>query len=183
MGLSTLLLYTIFIALTGIERLIEVRVSNRNAAWSFEQGGIERGKGHYPFMVVLHTGFLIGAVAEVWLMDRSFSFIPGTIWFAIAVACQGLRWWCINSLGQRWNTRVILVPNLPRIKTGPYKYLSHPNYVIVALEGLALPLIHNAYWTAGIFCILNAGLMWVRIRCEEAALQELCSESPKPESL
>ena len=172
---TSVALYTAFILLTGIERLIEVRVSNRNAAWSFAQGGIERGKGHYPFMVVLHTGFLIGAVAEVWFMDRVFSPIAGSVFFVIAVACQGLRWWCINTLGQRWNTRVILVPNLPRITGGPYQYLSHPNYVIVALEGLALPLTHNAYWTAAIFTVLNAGLMWVRIRCEEAALQELCA--------
>ena len=111
---SSAVLFTIFIALTGIERLVEVSVSNRNAAWSFEQGGIERGKEHYPFMVVLHTGFLIAAVAEVWLMNRSFATISGTIWFVIAVARQGLRWWCINTLGQRWNTRVILVPNLPK---------------------------------------------------------------------
>jgi methyltransferase len=182
MGLSTVLLYIIFIVLTGIERLVEVSVSNRNAAWSFEQGGIERGKGHYPFMVVLHTGFLIGAVAEVVLMERTFDVMFGSIWLFVAVACQALRWWCINSLGKRWNTRVILVPNLPRVRTGPYKYLSHPNYVIVALEGLALPLIHNAYWTAAVFMILNAGLMWVRIRCEEAALQELCSEPLTTES-
>ena len=172
---SSALLYTIFIVLTCIDSLIEVLVSNRNAAWSFSQGGIERGKGHYPFMVVLHTGFLIAAVAEVWMLDRSFSIITGSMWFAIALLCQGLRWWCINTLGQRWNTRVILVPNLPRITDGPYKYLSHPNYVIVALEGLALPLTHNAYLTAAAFTILNAGLMWVRIRCEEAALQELCT--------
>ena len=175
---SSIWLYTAFIALTGIERLVEVRVSNRNAAWSFSQGGVERGKGHYPFMVVLHTGFLIGAVAETWLLEPQFSTPWGWIWLTIALLCQGLRWWCINTLGQRWNTRVILVPNLPRIQGGPYRFLSHPNYVIVALEGLALPLIHNAYWTAGIFTLLNAGLMWVRIRCEEAALQELCAVNP-----
>lgn len=169
-------LYTGFVVATAIERLIEVRVSNRNAKWSFAQGGIERGQGHYPFMVVLHTALLIGCVAEVWYLHRTFDMIWGWLWLFIAIACQGLRWWCITTLGQRWNTRVILVPNLPRITTGPYQYFSHPNYLIVALEGLALPLLHNAYWTAGIFTILNAGLMVLRIGCEEAALQELCAQ-------
>ena len=167
--------YVIFIVLTAIERLIEVKVSNRNAKWSFTQGGIERGKGHYPFMVLLHSSLLVGCVIEVFLLNRSFDMLWGWVWLVVAIACQGLRWWCINTLGQRWNTRVILIPNLPRITKGPYQYFSHPNYMIVALEGLALPLLHNAYWTAGIFTLLNAGLMWVRIRCEESALQELCA--------
>ena len=167
------ILYTILIGATAIERLVEVKVSNRNAQWSFDQGGIERGQGHYPFMVILHTAFLFGCVGEVWLLERSFNPLLGYPMLVLAALCQGLRWWCITSLGKRWNTRVILVSGLPRLTNGPYKFFSHPNYVAVALEGLALPLIHSAYWTAGIFTLLNGGLMLIRIRCEESALQEL----------
>ena len=92
---------------------------------------------------------------------------------ALAVATQGLRWWCINTLGPRWNTRVIIVPDLPRITGGPYRFLRHPNYVVVVAEGLILPLIHSAWITALSFTLLNAWLLTVRIRCEEDALAEL----------
>ena len=166
-------IYCVFILATAIERLVEVKISNRNAAWSFEQGGVEKGKGHYPFMVVLHTGFLFACIAEVVLLDRQFNPALGGVMIALAVFCQGLRWWCITSLGQRWNTRVILVPGLKRLTNGPYKFFSHPNYVAVVLEGFAIPLMHNAIFTCVAFTVLNAGLLWVRIRCEEQALQEL----------
>jgi len=169
-------LYTALIGATAVERLVEVRLSNRHLAWSLARGGIERGWGHYPFMVVLHTTFLVGCVAEVWWMDRPF--LPALGWpmLAVAIACQGLRWWCITTLGERWNTRVVLVPGLPRIRSGPYRYFDHPNYVAVIAEGIALPLIHSAWWTAIAFTILNALLLFVRIRVEEAALRELLTE-------
>ena len=169
----SLWLYTGFIALTGLERLLEVRVSNRNAEWSFAQGGKEVGRGHYPFMVCLHTGFLIACVAEVWLSGRSFDAPIGFLWIAVAVLCQGLRWWVITTLGSQWNTRVIVVPNLPRVTGGPFKFMSHPNYFAVVLEGIALPLIHNAYFTAIGFTILNAALLFVRIKTENQALMQL----------
>jgi len=172
-----LYLYTGFILATAIERLIEVRVSNRNANWSFERGGVEYGKGHYPFMVVLHTGFLFACVLEPWLLNRSFLPALGYPMLAFAIFTQVLRWWCINTLGNRWNTRVIIVPDLPRVTKGPYQYFSHPNYMIVAIEGIALPLIHNAYYTAIVFTILNAGLMYVRLRCENDALSKLQSSA------
>jgi methyltransferase len=165
--------YLALIAATGLERLVEVRVSLRNAAWSFARGGYEVGQSHYPFMVVLHTGFLIGCAAEVWLLGRPF--LPWLGWpmLAVALACQGLRWWCITTLGPRWNTRVILVPGLPRVTGGPYRYLNHPNYVAVVTEGVALPLIHSAWITALVFTVLNALLLRVRIRCEDEALARL----------
>jgi methyltransferase len=170
-------LYLGLIALTALERLVEVRVSLRHAAWSLARGGYEVGREHYPFMVVLHTGFLIGCAAEVLLLDRPF--LPWLGWpmLALALACQVLRWWCITTLGERWNTRVILVPGLPRVTSGPYRYLDHPNYVAVVLEGIALPLIHSAWITALTFTVLNALLLRVRIRCENAALAELPAPS------
>ena len=163
------------IALTALERQVELRISNRNAAWSLERGGIEHGQGHYPFMVILHTGFLVACVAEVWLLERSFT--PGLGWsmLALSLLCQAGRWWCIKSLGSRWNTRVLIVPGLQAVRTGPYRWFSHPNYLVVALEGVALPLVHGAFLTATAFTVLNVGLMRVRIRCENLALAQLNS--------
>ncbi len=166
-------LFTALIGATAIERLVEVRVSLRNAAWALARGGVEHGRGHYPFMVLLHTGFLLACVAEVWLLDRPFLPALGFPALVLALLCQGLRWWCIHSLGPRWNTRVIVVPDLPPIRDrGPYRYLRHPNYLVVVTEGLALPLVHSAWITALSFTVLNAVLLWVRIGVEERALRE-----------
>lgn len=169
----TALAYAGFIGLTALERLYEVRVSNRNAAWSFDHGGKEFGREHYPFMVVLHTGFLFACVGEVFLLDRAFVPAIGIPLVVAAVLLQGLRWWCITTLGERWNTRVIIVPGLPRVTGGPYRFLPHPNYVVVVLEGIVLPLIHSAWITALAFTVLNAALLLVRIRVENRALAEM----------
>lgn len=162
--------YTVLVLLVAAERLAELVVSVRNARWSAERGGSEYGQGHYPFMVALHTGLLAGCLAEVWFADRPF--LPWLGWpmLVLVLASQALRWWCIASLGPRWNTRVIVVPGLPRLTGGPYRWLRHPNYVAVVIEGLALPLVHTAWVTALVFTVLNAPLLAVRIRCEEAAL-------------
>jgi methyltransferase len=162
--------WVLLIALTAVERLVEVRVSLRNAAWSTAQGGREYGREHYPFMVVLHTGFLLACVAEVWLLERPFLPLLGWPMFAVAAGCQVLRWWCIRTLGPRWNTRVIIVPGLPRVTGGPYRWLNHPNYVAVVTEGVALPLVHTAWLTALTFTVLNALLLRTRIRVENEAL-------------
>lgn len=166
-------LYTALVAAVALERLAELAVSRRHAAWSFRRGGREFGRRHYGPMVVLHTGLLVGAVSEVWLGHRPF--LPGLGWpmLALVLAGQALRWWCIGVLGPQWNTRVIIVPGLPRVRSGPYRWLSHPNYVAVVVEGLALPLVHTAWVTAAVFTLLNAWLLVVRIRCEDAALTGL----------
>lgn len=171
-------LFTALIAATAVERLVEVRVSLKNAAWAFARGGVESGRAHYPFMVVLHTGFLLACVAEVWLLDRPFLPALGFPALIVALLCQGLRWWCITSLGPRWNTRVIVVPDLPPIRDrGPYRWLRHPNYLVVVTEGLALPLVHSAWITALSFTLLNAALLWVRVGVEERALRQPPGES------
>ena len=105
--------YVALILAVGVERLAELRLSVRHAAWAFTRGGVESGRGHYPFMVVLHTGLLVGCVAEVLIADRPF--LPWLGWpmLVLVVAAQALRWWCISALGVRWNTRVIVVPGLP----------------------------------------------------------------------
>lgn len=170
---SSLHLYWILLALVALERLAELRVSRRNAAWSLARGGVERGAEHYPVMVVLHTGLLVGCAVEPWLLGRVF--VPALGWpmLALAVGCQALRWWVIRTLGPRWNTRVIIVPGLPRIDGGPFRWLRHPNYLAVVTEGFALPLIHTAWITALVFSACNAVLLAVRIRVEERALAEM----------
>ncbi|UFU03649.1 hypothetical protein LQF12_03300 [Ruania suaedae] len=164
-------IFVAVIAATALERVLELIVSARNARWAFDRGGVESGRGHFPAMVALHTALLIGAVAEVWIADRPF--LPALGWAALAavVAGQTLRWWCITSLGPRWNTRIIVVPDLPLITRGPYRWFSHPNYVAVVLEGIALPLVHTAWVTAIAFTVLNAILLLgFRIPAEERAL-------------
>jgi len=160
--------YVVLVVLVGFERVAELVVSLRNAKWSFAQGGVESGRGHYPFMVVLHTGLLAGCLAEA----AHRPFVPWLGWTMVAVVLlsQGLRWWCITVLGRQWNTRVIVVPGLRLVARGPYRWLRHPNYVAVVAEGIALPLVHTAWVTAVVFTVLNIPLLAVRIRSEEAAL-------------
>ena len=162
--------YVGLVVLVGLERVAELVVSKRNAAWSLARGGREYGAGHYPAMVVLHTALLVGAVVEVVAADRPFLSWLGWPMLAVVVAAQGLRWWCITTLGHQWNTRVIVVPGLDLVQRGPYRWLPHPNYVAVVAEGVALPLVHTAWVTAVVFTVLNAALLRVRIRTEDAAL-------------
>ncbi|MFD1506056.1 hypothetical protein FE374_18360 [Georgenia yuyongxinii] len=162
--------FTALVLLVGLERVAELVVATRNARWSFARGGVETGFGHYPVMVVLHTALLLGALAEVWWAGRAF--VPALGWpmLALAVGSQVLRWWCITTLGPRWNTRIIVVPGLPLVARGPYRWFRHPNYVAVVVEGFALPLVHTAWVTALVFTAANAALLTVRIRAENRAL-------------
>jgi methyltransferase len=170
--------YVLLVLLVGVERLAELVVARRNARWSLARGGRVFGRGHYPWMVALHTGLLAGCLLEAGLAGRPF--VPAVGWpmLALVVAAQGLRWWCITALGPQWNTEVIVVPGLTLVTRGPYRlrWLRHPNYVAVAVEGAALPLVHGAWVTAVVFTVLNAALMVVRIRCEETALASLAGD-------
>ncbi|HEX3589100.1 MAG TPA: isoprenylcysteine carboxyl methyltransferase family protein [Pseudonocardiaceae bacterium] len=165
-----MILFTILVFAVGLERLAELVVAKRNLAWSLARGGRESGFGHYPFMVALHTGLLAGCVLEVWLGGRPFIPVLGWPMLVLALGSQALRWWCIRALGPQWNTRVIVVPNAGRVTGGPYRFLNHPNYVAVVVEGAALPLVHTAWLTALCFTVLNAVLLTVRIRTENSAL-------------
>ena len=170
--MTSLTAFTVLVALVALERLAELVVSTRNARWSLEQGGRESGQGHYPVMVVLHTGLLAAMLVEAFVRRPD---VPGVLaWsmLALVVAAQALRWWCIATLGRRWNTRVIVVPGLPLVSSGPYRFFSHPNYVAVVVEGVALPLVHASWMTALGFTVLNAVLLRTRIRVEDRALHE-----------
>ena len=172
--------YTLLIAAVALERVAELVVSKRNWAWSQARGGVEFGRGHYPVMVVLHTGLLAACLLEPILLHRPF--IPALGWsmLAIVIATQVLRWWCIRTLGPQWNTRVIVVPGAARVTGGPYRWIPHPNYVVVIVEGIALPLVHTGWLTAVVFTVLNAGLLAVRIRAEDTALATLPTTPPPP---
>jgi len=167
--------FTLLVAAVAVERLVELVVSRRNAAWSLRQGGVETGQRHYAVMVVLHSGLLVGALAEVWLRRPEFVPVLGWTMLALVIGSQALRWWCIATLGRQWNTRVIVVPGLPRVTGGPYRFVPHPNYVAVVVEGVALPLVHSAWITAAVFTVCNAALLAVRLRVENAALTALRS--------
>jgi methyltransferase len=162
--------YYLLILAIGIERLAELIVSKRNAQWAFAHGGKEFGHSHYPAMVTLHTALLLGCAAEVWAVHRPFIAWLGWPMLVLVVLGQALRWWCVATLGHRWNTLVIVLPQAPLIRRGPYRWLHHPNYVAVVVEGMALPLVHTAWLTAVVFTLANALLLTVRIRVENAAL-------------
>jgi methyltransferase len=162
--------YAALIGAVAAERVAELVVSARHARWAFARGGVESGRGHYPAMVALHTGLLAGCLVEVALADRPFLAWLGWPMVALVAASQALRWWCIRTLGPQWNTRVIVVPGHPLVTRGPYRFVAHPNYVAVVVEGAALPLVHTAWVTAVAFSLLNAAVLVVRIRCEARAL-------------
>lgn len=171
-SMDSVTLYLLLLGLVAVERLAELITARRHTAWSVARGGREYGRGHYPAMVALHTALLVGCAVEPWLAGRPFVPVLGWSALAVVVAAQGLRWWCIATLGPRWNTRVLVVPGLPLVEAGPYRLLRHPNYVAVVAEGIALPLVHTAWLTALGFTVLNLLLLRVRISCEDTALTQ-----------
>ncbi len=164
-------MYYLLILAVGVERIAELVISKRNAGWALASGGREHGRSHYPYMVAIHSALLIGCVVEVWALQRPF--LPWLGWpmLAVVVLSQGLRYWCIATLGKRWNTLVIVLPGVPLVRRGPYRFLKHPNYVAVVAEGIALPLVHSAWITALLFTVANAAVLAVRITVENNALR------------
>lgn len=172
-------LYLALLAATAVERFVELGVSVRNARWAFAQGARESGRGHFPPMVALHTALIAACALEPLLAGRPFVAGLALPALVLALAAQALRWWCIRTLGRRWNTRIVVVPGLPLIRTGPYRLLPHPNYVAVVLEGVALPLVGSAWLTAAVFTVLNAVLLLgFRIPAEERALAATTTREP-----
>jgi methyltransferase len=162
--------YTLLVLAVAVERLVELVVARRNLRWSLERGGVEHGAGHFGWMVLLHVGLLVGCLVEVWWGNPPW--LPWLGWpmLALVIGSQALRWWCIRTLGPRWNTRIVVVPGMALVDTGPYRYWRHPNYVAVVVEGFALPLVHTAVVTAVAFTVLDAVLLRHRIAVEDDAL-------------
>jgi methyltransferase len=170
--------YVVLVLAVAAERLAELVVSQRNLRWSRARGGVEHGRGHYPAMVVLHTALLAACLLESGLAHRHILAVLAWPMLAAVLATQALRWWCIATLGPRWNTRVVVVPGLPLVARGPYRWLRHPNYVAVVVEGIALPLVGSAWITALVFTGLNAALLRIRITTENAALDD-AADAPR----
>ena len=166
-------LFTALVILAAVGRLLELRIANRNRRLLLARGGIEVSPEHYPWMVALHTVWLISCVAEVWLLDRPFIPWLGVTALALFLAAFALRYWVISTLGERWTTRIVCLPGVAPITGGPYRWLRHPNYLAVVLEIASLPLVHTAWLTALVFSLLDAILLRVRIRAEEEGLSRL----------
>jgi methyltransferase len=163
-------LYTALVAIVALMRLGELALSHRNIGRLFERGAVEVGGSLYPWMVAVHTVFLMACVAEVWLLDRPLFPVLTAAMLAVLIVAAVLRWWVISTLGDRWSTRVIFVPGEPPMTRGPFQWLRHPNYLAVILEFAALPLVHTAWLSAVIFSIANGVILRFRVRTEEAAL-------------
>ena len=161
--------YGVLFALV-LQRLLEMRRSRRNTERIKAAGGYEHAAEHYKWMILLHATWFLCMVAEVAVLNAEM--IP---WLAVVagigvVAGQLLRLAAIRTLGERWTTRIMIVPNAPVISDGLYRYIRHPNYLGVILEIACVPLMHGAYRTAALFSVLNGALLWVRIKAEEEAL-------------
>lgn len=165
------LAFLVLIAILAIERLVELTVSSRHQRRLAARGAHEVGRGHYPVMVALHTGLLLAAPAEVLAFDRPFLPWLGVPMLALVVATTLMRWWVISLLGDSWTIRVWVLPGAPLVTGGPYRWLRHPNYLGVAVEVVALPLVHTAWWTALAFGLANLWLLAHRIRVEDRALR------------
>jgi methyltransferase len=155
------------LALVTLQRLGELLLAERNTRRLLANGAHEVGRGHYPFIVAIHAGWLVA----LWLLG------PGPpIHIApliLYVALQAARIWVIATLGERWTTRIIILPGAPLVRRGPYRWLDHPNYLIVVAEIAVLPLVFGLPVVAAIFSALNAIALWVRIREENGALATL----------
>jgi methyltransferase len=160
------------VGLVALQRLLELRLSRRHERILRDRGAVERGRGHYPLMVTLHVLWLLSTLIEGILRGPDLpAYWP--IPLALFLLAQSLRYWVILTLGEYWNTRVLVVPGTTLVRRGPYRYLRHPNYVVVAVEIATFPLIFGAWVTALVFSMLNAALLFVRIREENRALAEL----------
>lgn len=164
--------FLIFIGFIIIQRLMELAVARRNEKWMKAKGAMEFGSGHYPFIVLIHAGFIVSTIVEVLYFDRGLSrYWP--LLFTVFLLTQGVRVWAIASLGPYWNTKIIVLPDAQIVRRGPYRFIKHPNYLVVALEILTIPLLFNAFFTAVIFTLFNLLILCIRISAEEKALKEL----------
>ena len=154
----------ILLTLVTVERLAELWLARRNTADLLSRGAVEVGAGHYPLIVLLHALWLSGLWLIAWVRPIE------PVWLGVFLVLQLLRGWVLLTLGQRWTTRIIVLPGAPLVATGPYRYISHPNYLIVIAEIAVLPLCFGLPWYALVFSAANAAVLTIRIRAETAAL-------------
>ncbi len=162
--------YLLLLALLAGERVFELYLSQRNARRALAHGGIEVGRGHYRIMVAMHTLFLVSCATESILITRTISPIVSALALAGALLAQLLRYAAVATLGERWNTRIIVIPGAAPVTHGLYRWMRHPNYVAVVIEIAALPIIRGCWITAVVFTLANALVLATRIPAEERAL-------------
>jgi methyltransferase len=154
----------IILTLVTLQRLGELVLARRNTRRLLARGAVEVGAGHYPLLVTMHAAWLIALWVDGY--DQPVDPLP----LLAFIGLQGLRWWILATLGQRWTTRIIVLPGAPLVAEGPYRYIAHPNYVVVGAEIALLPLALHLPWIALVFSALNAMILVVRIRAESHAL-------------
>ena len=158
--------FIVFIAFLVTQRLTELYISKRNEKWLIAQGAIEHGRGHYPYIVALHTSFIVSLIAEYYFTGgQPISYIA----LSLFILLLAFKYWVLSSLGTYWNTRIYRIPGAVAVQKGPYKLFKHPNYVDVVCEIAIIPLVFHLYYTAIIFSILNAIMLSVRISVENKA--------------
>ena len=161
------MIFTIFILCLIFQRLAELYVSSKNEKWLLKNGAIEYGKEHYPFMVAMHTLFIISVIAEyIWRDDTVVNYALIILFFVLIV----IKAIVISTLGHYWNTKIYKVPGTRPVATGIYKYIKHPNYIIVICEIAIIPLAFGLYYTAVVFTLFNAIMLTVRIKKENEVL-------------
>src|SRR5262245_43039758 len=165
-------MFSALVAFLLIQRVFELVVAERNRRWAREQGGRESGQWHYPLIIALHAAFYLALALEYRYLSSGWNRL-WPVWLAILVLAQALRIWAIVSLGRSWNTRIIVVPGRKPVIKGPYRWIRHPNYLVVATEIFVIPVLCGAYLTAVSFSAINAVVLYLRIREEERALASL----------
>jgi methyltransferase len=164
-----MILSVVILGLVTAQRLGELVVARANTRHLLAAGGVERGAEHYPLMVGLHAAWLGGLWWLAW--DRP----ANLVWVAAYAVLEVMRLWVLLSIGRRWTTRIIVVPGETLVRRGPYRFIPHPNYAVVVGEIAVLPLVFGLTSYAVVFSLLNAALLWLRIRAEGAALAEVTS--------
>lgn len=170
--------YIALVLAVAAQRLVEVRISRRHVRELKARGAIEHVPHQVPVMVALHTLWLVACVAEPLLLTRPVVPVVAGTALLLLLTGQLLRWWARRALGPRWTVPIITLPGVPRMATGPFRYLNHPNYLGVVIEIAALPLVHTAWITAGVFTLANALMLTWRIAAEERALQSPAQGPP-----
>ncbi|MDB5009638.1 MAG: Isoprenylcysteine carboxyl methyltransferase family protein [Mucilaginibacter sp.] len=152
-----------FILFVIVQRLSELYIARKNEKWLLQNGAIEYGQSHYPYIVAMHTLFIISIITEYILStDRSINYIFLLLFILVLL----FKFWALSSLGKYWNTKIYRIPGVYPVKKGPYKLFKHPNYMEVVCEIAIIPLVFNLYYTAIIFSVLNAIMLSVRIKVE-----------------
>lgn len=169
--MKDIFIFAFLIIAVVIQRLVELTVAKANEKWMLRQGAKEFGKKHYRWMVVIHTLFFVSFMIEKVAYNKGLSKY-WIIFLAMFLVAQAIRIWALLSLGKYWNTKILVLKDARVIQRGPYRYIKHPNYLVVSLELLVFPLVFDAYGTALLFTFLNAFLLSIRIPAEERALKQ-----------